>query len=300
MEASAPADPRTPRLASLGLILAALFWGISYPLTKYVENCPTFYIIAVRFAIATVFLAVVCRRRFHLINRDTVRFALALSLCIAAMYVLNIVGIKYTTSVRASFFTTLSYLIVPVLNYIFYRIRISSTIAVSAAICTVGMLMLCYRPDMGNVHINIGDILCFLASVAGAVNIIFVEKISHHKNIDNSLFMVFMMAFVSCIGVVISLFRGELTYTPAGPELAAIIVMGLFCSAGAFLLQIHCEAYVPSNRVGIIFSLEPASGCILSVLLIHEAMSLVGWAGAGVIMLSIFYLEYVNAKEADS
>jgi drug/metabolite transporter (DMT)-like permease len=77
----------------------------------------------------------------------------------------------------------------------------------------------------------------------------------------------------------------------------AIVLMGLFSSAGAFILQIHCEKHVPSNRVGIIFSLEPASGCILSVLLIHETMSLIGWGGALVIMISILYMEFANNRQ---
>lgn len=78
--------------------------------------------------------------------------------------------------------------------------------------------------------------------------------------------------------------------------MTAIIIMGFFSSAGAFILQIHCEKRVPSNRVGIIFSLEPASGCILSVLLIHETLSLIGWTGALVIMISILYMEFANNR----
>ena len=55
-------SPVSERTAVLGLLLAALLWGFSYPLTKYVEDCPTFYIISLRFAAATFFLAVA----FHL------------------------------------------------------------------------------------------------------------------------------------------------------------------------------------------------------------------------------------------
>ena len=44
-------------LSFLGLVLAAMFWGISYPLTKFVEDVSTFYIISVRFALAAAMLA---------------------------------------------------------------------------------------------------------------------------------------------------------------------------------------------------------------------------------------------------
>ena len=285
----------------IGLILAALFWGISYPLTKYTENCPTFYVISIRFAIAAAALALFNFRSLSKINRETLKNALILSFIISAMYIFNIVGIKYTTSVRASFFTTVSFLITPVLNRIAYKVPISGIIGKSAVICLIGTLMLCYTPDMGGLVINPGDLLCICASISGSINIIFMEHMSRSSEIDNTAFTILLMALVSLWGTLIALARGEFAYNAlvTSSEITAIVIMGLFCSAGAFTLQIHSEKYVPSNRVGIIFSLEPASGCILSVLLLHESMSLIGWGGALVIMISIFYMEIASNRTAD-
>ena len=285
-------------LSFLGLVLAAMFWGISYPLTKFVEDVPTFYIISVRFALAAAMLALCFFRHFRNFNIDTLKLSFILSLIVTSMYIFNIVGVKYTTSVRASFFTTLSFLVCPVINLIVYKKRIPGFIAISALICLAGTCMLCYTPDMGGLVINSGDILCAMASIAGAVNIIYMEKMTHRAEIDNTLFIIFLMAFVSIWGTLIAAVRGEFSYHSliTSSQMTAIIVMGLFSSAGAFILQIHCEKYVPSNRVGIIFSLEPASGCILSVLLIHETLSLIGWAGALVIMISILYMEFANNR----
>ena len=286
-------------LSVLGLVLAALFWGISYPLTKFVEDVPTFYIISIRFALAAVVLALCFFRHFRNFNSDTVKYAFFLSIIVMSMYIFNIIGIKYTTSVRASFFTTISFLITPVLNLIIYKVRISRYIGISALICLAGTCMLCYTPDMGGLVINPGDILCMFASLAGSINILYIEKMSHRANIDNILFIIFLMAFVSLGGTVIALARGDFSYSTmvTSSQMTAIVIMGLFSSAGAFILQIHCEKHVPSNRVGIIFSLEPASGCILSVLLLHESMSLIGWTGAFVIMFSILYMEWANNRQ---
>ena len=292
-------DHRHELLAFFGLILAALFWGISYPLTKYVEDCPTFYIISIRFALATVVLTIFNFRHFRNFNFDTLKLAFILSIIVTGMYIFNIIGVKYTTSVRASFFTTLSFLVCPVINRLLYKEKISSIIGKSALICLVGTCMLCYKPDMGGLVINPGDILCALASIAGAINIIYMEKMTHRADVDNNVFIVCLMAFISIWGTAIALVRGEFAYNAlvTSQQMTAIVIMGIFSSAGAFLLQIHCEKLVSSNRVGIIFSLEPASGCILSVLLIHEAMSLIGWLGALVIMISIIYMELANNKE---
>ena len=286
-------------ISVLGLTLAAMFWGISYPLTKFVEDVPTFYIISLRFILAAALLAVCFFRHFRNYNFDTLKNAFILSFLLTAMYIFNIVGVKYTTSVKASFFTTLSFLVCPVINLILYKMKIQKFIGISALICLAGTCMLCYTPDMGRLVINFGDILCGFASIAGAINIIFMEKMSHKENIDNTLFTIFLMAFIALWGTVIALARGEFSYHSqvTSSQMIAIVLMGLFSSAGAFILQIHCEKHVPSNRVGIIFSLEPASGCILSVLLIHETMSLIGWMGALVIMISILYMEFANNRQ---
>ena len=286
-------------ISVLGLTLAAMFWGISYPLTKFVEDVPTFYIISLRFILAAALLAVCFFRHFRNYNFDTLKNAFILSFLLTAMYIFNIVGVKYTTSVKASFFTTLSFLVCPVINLILYKMKIQKFIGISALICLAGTCMLCYTPDMGRLVINFGDILCGFASIAGAINIIYMEKMSHRDNIDNTLFTIFLMAFIALWGTVIALARGEFSYHSqvTSSQMIAIILMGLFSSAGAFILQIRCEKHVPSNRVGIIFSLEPASGCILSVLLIHETMSLIGWMGALVIMISILYMEFANNRQ---
>ena len=156
-------------ISVLGLTLAAMFWGISYPLTKFVEDVPTFYIISLRFILAAALLAVCFFRHFRNYNFDTLKNAFILSFLLTAMYILNIVGVKYTTSVKASFFTTLSFLVCPVINLILYKMKIQKFIGISALICLAGTCMLCYTPDMGRLVINFGDILCGFASIAGAI-----------------------------------------------------------------------------------------------------------------------------------
>jgi len=287
------------RIAVWGMVLAAILWGFSYPLTKYVENCPTYYIIAIRFAIAAILLAIIFHKNFKNMNKDIIKYAFLLSFAIFLMYAFGTWGIKYTTAVRSSFFTTLSFLIIPIINWMVYKVKISKVILFSALICLVGMFLLCYSPDMGNLVINLGDILCTLAALAGSIHILFVATVSKKETIDPSLFTVFLMGFVSIWGFVMALFGGEMSYQAQTSELVVIVLLGIFCSAFAFFLQSHLEAIVPPNRVGIIISLEPASGCILSVLLIHETMAWTGWLGAAIIIASCIYMEVANSKEEE-
>ncbi|MBR5315475.1 MAG: DMT family transporter, partial [Firmicutes bacterium] len=212
------------KVAVLGMVLAAILWGFSYPLTKYVENCPTYYIIAIRFAIAAVLLAIMFRKSFKNMNKDVIKYAFLLSFAIFAMYAFGVWGIKYTTSVRSSFFTTLSFLMIPIINWIFYKVKISKVIIISAIVCLIGMFLLCYSPDMGSLVINLGDILCTLAALAGSIHIVFVATVSKKETVDPSLFTIFLMAFISVWGFVMALIGGEMAYEAQTSEMVVIVL----------------------------------------------------------------------------
>lgn len=294
-------DRKTEYLSVLGLLTAALLWGVSYPLTKIVADCPTFYIVSIRFLIAAAVLALVFHRHFRYFSRDILKYAFLLSFCITSMYLFGTVGIKYTTSFRASFFTCLSFVIVPILNLVIFRLRLNKTIVISVLICLAGMFLLSYTADMGTFSLNLGDLLCILAATAGSLHIIFLDRVTKQENMEPILFTILLMAFVALWSSLISLFTGAYAFTGASAiQLGAVIALGLFCSAAAFLLQSICQKYVPSNRVGVIIAMEPASGCVISVLVLGETMHLTGWMGAILVMISLLYMEIAegcsNAK----
>lgn len=283
---------RSPILATGALLAAAVLWGLTYPLTKLIEGYPTFLIIVVRFSSAALALFLFSLRRLKRMNLDTLKYAFFLSFVLTAMLVFNIVGIKYTTSVRASFFTSLSFVMVPLLNLLLFRVKLSAIVVKSALFCLVGLFLLCYTPENAGLEINWGDLLCAVAAVCGSLNILFMERVSKKEHVDSLLFTTFLMGFIALWGGILGGVSGGLR----GPEISVtalgiMILLGVGCSATAYTLQVHFEAAVPANRVGVLFALEPASGCILSVLCLHETMGAVAWTGAAVIMVSILYME---------
>lgn len=190
-------DKKKEYLSVLGLLLAALLWGVSYPLTKVVEDCPTFYIVSIRFLVAAAALALIFHRHFRNFHKEILKYAFLLSFCITSMYIFGTIGIKYTTSVRASFFTCLSFVIIPILNLVIYKLKLNKTIVISVLICLAGMFLLSYTADMGTFSLNAGDLLCILAATAGALHIIFLDRVTKQENMEPILFTIFLMAFVA-------------------------------------------------------------------------------------------------------
>ena len=290
-------DKKKEYLSVLGLLLAALLWGVSYPLTKVVEDCPTFYIVSIRFLVAAAALALIFHRHFRNFHKEILKYAFLLSFCITSMYIFGTIGIKYTTSVRASFFTCLSFVIIPILNLVIYKLKLNKTIVISVLICLAGMFLLSYTADMGTFSLNAGDLLCILAATAGSLHIIFLDRVTKQENMETILFKIFLMAFVALWSTLIALATGAFAYAGTSSfQFGSIIALGLFCSAAAFLLQSICQKYVPSNRVGVIIAMEPASGCVISVIVLGEAMHWTGWLGALLVMVSLLYMEISSGR----
>ena len=115
---------------------------------------------------------------------------------------------------------------------------------------------------------------------------------------DSILFTLFMIFFIAIWSTLTAFFTGSFTgVSPTSFHLATIVFIGLFCTAAAFLLQSVSQRYVPCNRAGIILALEPASGCIFSVLLLGDVLSVYGWIGAALVMGSMLFLEFTSNRQ---
>lgn len=288
---------RKELLSVFGLLGAALLWGISFPAMKSVVDLPIFFIMAIRFSVASLALAIVFHRLFRHCNRQILKYALLLSFCIFFCIYFCTIGIKYTTSARASFFSCLSFMMVPFLNYLIYKVKFCRNTLTSVLICLAGVFLLSYTGEIGGFRLNAGDLLCIMGSLTGSFHIVFLERVMKKERMDPILFTLFMMFFIAVWSTLTAFFTGSFTgVSPAPFQLGTIIFIGLFCTAAAFLLQSVSQRYVPSNRVGIILALEPASGCIFSVLLLGDVLSVYGWAGAALVMGSMLFLEIASSR----
>ena len=239
-------------LSSGGLFIAALLWGVSYPATKLVEDYPTFFYPSGALSDRLRHSRRAVRKHFRKMNREILKHSALLSLFVTSMYVFSTVGIKYTISARASFFTCLTFVIVPVLNRLLFRVKISGVILRSIILCFAGVLLLSYAPGMAGLALNYGDLLCIVASVAGSLHIVFLGRVSKKETFDPMLFTTLLMAFVTVWTALAALFypapfrnrnHGASTSAPS-------LFWSLLQRSRFSCLQSVCQKYVTANRAG--------------------------------------------------
>lgn len=276
--------------AVIGLLVVAVCWGFGFLGLRYVDGLPTFYVQAVRFGIAALALAVACFRHLKKINKELLKAGIMIGILMFCCYVCATLGIKYTTASRTAFFSTLGAICVPLLNFLFYRIKLTRRSAFCVVICVAGVYLISMggSADLG---FNIGDAICLGAAFFSAGQIVGIEKLA--KSHDVYALTVVELATIAVLGFLGIFVAGEaVPETLTGLELGTLIVLGLVCSALCFILQTSAQKHVSANRVALILTVEPVVGAIASVTILKETLGIIGWLGGVLVVASIIISEW--------
>jgi len=276
-------------LSVAGLLAVAFVWGLGFPALKALsDTMPAFFIIAARFILASLLLGIVFRKRLRRIDRRLATSALILSAFLFFTYVFATVGIRYTTSAKASFFSCIGVVFIPIIGRLLFKVRITGRIAISVAVCAVGLFLISYTPGMG-FSLALGDILCMLCSLCGAFHVIYVGRLA--KNQDAALLTLLQLFFIAVFAAVASLLVDDVPSSFGTSDLWLLLFLGIFCTAIAFLIQTASQKYISSSRVGVIFAVEPVSGAAFSAILLGDHLGIAGIAGGLLIVASIIIME---------
>jgi len=279
----------------LGLVIISFSWGFGFVALDWCGRLPGFMIMAIRFSMAAVLLAVIFCRHLKYIDKSLVKAGIIIGLYMFLCYACASFGIRFTTTSRTAFFSCLGAICVPMLNFVFFKIKMTRKAVFCVILCLVGV----YSISMGgttDLGFNFGDMLCLFASVFGAAQSIAVERMS--KKHDIFALSIVELAAITVLSVLMSLITGE-TY-PGGItplEIGALLFIGVVCSALCFVLQMACLKHVPADRASLILTLEPVVGAAASVLLLGDVLGVFGILGGALIVVSIIMSELSAGAE---
>lgn len=70
-----------------------------------------------------------------------------------------------------------------------------------------------------------------------------------------------------------------------------IILLSIFCTAFGYIAQTYAQKYVSASHTGLILSLEPVFSAIFAFIFLGETLSIRGYIGAVMLLLSIIWVE---------
>jgi drug/metabolite transporter (DMT)-like permease len=278
-------------LALAALLAVTAVWGVTFVQVKdAVALYPLFAFLAVRFAIATLTLAVPGTRRVRTLGGRGVGAGALLGLLLAAGYALQTAGLERTTVSSTGFVTGMYVVLTPLIALLMFRSRIAAMAWGGVALSTIGLAML------SGVHAGSpGGVLLVLAGAAVySLQIVLMERFAPRYD---ALAFTLVEMLAACAGLgVVALALGDLGVPRGWTVWGALLVTGVFANALAFLVQTWAQRRTSATRTALAFTMEPVFAALFGYTLAGDRLGALGWGGCAAIMAGILLAEPAAAQ----
>jgi drug/metabolite transporter (DMT)-like permease len=273
----------------LGLALVCLFWGTTFVLVKNaLDDISAALFLAIRFTFATVLLAGLHRLRGGRFSTKGLGAGLLVGSLLYAGYLLQTLGLQYTTPATSGFVTGLYIVMTPILQALIYRRNPHPVEWFGIACATVGMGLLTLH-SMSDFRIGAGELLTVGCAFAFSWHILALSHFS--KLMDTDWLTLLQIAACALIGTT-ALPLLETPFVRWSPNvLLAVGVTSVLATAVAFWIQTWAQARTTPTRAVLIFSLEPVFAWATSWLVLGEVLTGRAIAGAVCILAGILLVE---------
>ena len=278
------------------LLLTALIWGSAFAIVKNSLNsfAPS-ALVAMRYAIATPLAALAFRGHLRNLTRaDWLRGAVV-GVILGAAYIVQTIGLHYTTAGKNAFLTAVYVLLVPFFGVLLFKQKLRGANFIAAALMLLGVGMLSLDGESGG--LNIGDWLTLLCSALFAGHIIAVERCQ--KKTNAYVLIVIQFAFCGLTALAYSLlFERGVPMVFTGSSVVGLLYLSVLSTTVGMSLQNIGQSMAPASHASILLSLESVFGVLFSCLLLGESVT--GKMLAGFVMIFFAVLVSEMAPRAKS
>jgi drug/metabolite transporter (DMT)-like permease len=275
-------------VAELLLVLITLIWGATFVVVKGALNdASPLPFVALRFTLAGALLLVVLARGH--IDRKAWAPGLALGAFLWLGFAGQTSGLVYTSPSKSAFITGFSVILVPLLM-VFWGFRLRAASLAGAAFGLAGLYLLVAPPGLSeSIHVNRGDLLVLLGSVAFAFHIVLVGVYTRRIS-----FLHLVPVQILTVGVLAAaawLFSPRPVLHATARLIAALLITAILATAFAFSVQNWAQQFTPPAHTALIFALEPVFAAITSRLILGEHLGKRVLIGSGLILAGMVFSE---------
>ena len=272
------------------MVIATIFFGMTYVLTKICLNYSTeLHIISFRFLIAFVISLIFLQRKIFPIKIKEILYSLILSVLLFMVFITMTIGVKYTTATNASFLISLSVIFIPFFSWIFNKEKPKKSIFIVLIIALIGIMLLTLDK---NLEFHIGDILCLICSLLFSFHVLITERFV--KNNNPITLGVLQFGGVAILSFLVQYPIEKFTLPKNEKFWISLMILSVFCTALAYIIQTVSQKKLSSTLVGFILSLEPIFSGIFGYFILNEYLSFQQYIGAFLLLISIIYVSVKN------
>jgi drug/metabolite transporter (DMT)-like permease len=273
-------------------LVAAILWGSSYAIQKPLLDSidPVVFTFWNFFLSGVLFLIYAIVKQIPLAYRWREGVILGIFLC--GMEILEMVGLKYTSSANTVFLTNLGMLIIPYVGWLFFRDKVKVQDAIAVLIATIGMYLL-----VGGVRgFNFGDGVLLLSAISSAFYFIYSERFEAEQARHITTLCIQQFFVISLVCLVWAKFSGTTFAIPPHLCLELLWQVALFTTIPYVIIQ-WASRYA-DQMIAVIYDgvVEPLTGAILSWVIFRDATTPLQVFGGALMILSFVFSALVSKR----
>jgi drug/metabolite transporter (DMT)-like permease len=277
--------------AILMLLLANLYWGLSFPLIKTVTalnrallpGAGTWYLsaaaLAPRFLLAAVLMLVFRRRSGAFATPKEIKQGLGIGVFATAGTLFQTDGMQFTDASTSAFLTQFSAILIPACLALRHRRSPGAIVWLGCVLVLVGVGILGHF-DWRTLRFGRGEWETLLSSIFFMGQILYVGKREFSGNrpgpVTRVLFSVQGAAFLVLAAATTPRARALLVPWQSPAWLGLTLALTLICTIGAFSIMNRWQPKITSTEAGLIYCVEPLFAAVF-VLFMPAMFS--AWAG---------------------
>lgn len=281
------------RLLPSALLLAiVIVWGWTFTVVKdAVEIYGVVPFLAVRFAIGAACIGPFAARGVEL---RSLRTGAWIGLALAAAYLLQTFGLRYSTATNTGLITGLFIVFVPLANRILFGVRTRRMLWAAIAVSLCGLVLL---TGTGPQRLQAGDGLTLGCAACFGLHVALLDRYSKDHRAVTLVLGQLTTAAVLLAGV--WGVRGPVEWPPA-EVWPALLVTGGICTAAAFFVQTFAQQRLSAVETGLIILTEPIFAAVFGWLLAGDRLTGPQIFGAGLMVAAVFAAEIYPLVRDDS
>ncbi len=275
-------------LATLSLLAVTAVWGATFVMVHdAVAHFGVMGFLACRFALAAAVTALMWGWRLNLRN---LRVGMGIGLVLAAGYLLQTWGLRYTTATNSGLLTGLFVICGPLADRLLFGSRLHRSAWLAVGLSLLGMSLLIGRGPAGLAG---GDVLTLGCAAAFGIHIALLSRHAPHH--DPGALGAAQMAAAALMFLALWPLTGGVQVPPRSVW-GAILITGVLASAVAYFVQTTAQRHLTTVQTAVILTTEPVFAALFGYLLAGERLVGLQVLGAALIVAALLVAELVPRR----
>ena len=274
------------RVAAGALVLAALFYGVTFPVVHdALRDVTPFAYVLGRFTLATLVLlpsAAAVARHGRVDRNALARAGVVAGVLLFGGYALQTVGLQHTTPSTSAFITGLYAVLTPVVEAAWHRRLPPFSVSAGLVVATAGLYLL----TGATLELSRGELFTLAAAALFALHIVYIG--SHTRRLHPVPFTTMQLAVIALCAIPPTAAEGTGRVTALA--VFAVVFTGVACSALALPLQLWGQRHIGPSRAALILLMEPVFAGVAGYVN-GERLGTLRLLGGAVILAGIAFAE---------